>query len=332
MATWYTEDPQYPVTPIGSSNNASGATLTLTGVTVPSGSLIVVGVIENAATANGTLGDGGTNTYGVAKGNTVGSGNSGWCTLFFIANCGALSNATITFTKQNTGAAAQMSAVYVGSVATASAQDATVTVAAVGNSTSAASGNSGIPGTNAELMIGLVASSGSSAPGSPTGWCTAFANGVANASLGLFFGEIRGGLAPVSLTSAVASANWAAVVVGFKPVATPTGYSGVNGWAASTTYVCGALVRQSALPALGSECVFACIASTSGTGTSGASEPSWSTSKGTKTTDNTVTWMEVTGNPGVNNDNTNTPNCWHCRQRRGTFVGRVHECRRHHSR
>ena len=44
-------------------------------------------------------------------------------------------------------------------------------------------------------------------------------------------------------------------------------------------------------------------------GTTAATEPDWSkgNTKGTKVTDNTVTWVECTGQPGVNNDFTNTP-------------------------
>lgn len=79
-------------------------------------------------------------------------------------------------------------------------------------------------------------------------------------------------------------------------------WSLVSAWAASHSYSAGALVRQNAAPTVGNERVFACIVA----GTSGASEPTWVVTKGAKTTDSSVTWIEVTGQPGVNGDTTNS--------------------------
>lgn len=79
-------------------------------------------------------------------------------------------------------------------------------------------------------------------------------------------------------------------------------YASVAAWANGTVYAAGALVRQLATPAVNSERVFVCIVA----GTSGGSEPSWTLTKGAKTTDNTVTWQECTGQPPVNGDVTNT--------------------------
>lgn len=77
-----------------------------------------------------------------------------------------------------------------------------------------------------------------------------------------------------------------------------TGYYAVTAWPTSTSVAAGVLRRQSAAPSVGNERVFICIVA----GTTGGSEPSWTVTKGAKTTDNTVTWQEVTGRPAVNGD------------------------------
>jgi hypothetical protein len=89
------------------------------------------------------------------------------------------------------------------------------------------------------------------------------------------------------------------------------GYAAVTAWAATTTKHCGDMVRQLATPAVNSERCFVCIASTSGTGQTGGSEPAGGTwtgpTRGQKTTDSGITWMEATGIAGLNGDLTNTP-------------------------
>lgn len=78
------------------------------------------------------------------------------------------------------------------------------------------------------------------------------------------------------------------------------GWTAVAQWAANTVYAVGSYVRQLATPTVGNERVFKAT-STSGTGTSGASEPSWSLNDGATTTDNAganqIVWTEVAGRP-----------------------------------
>lgn len=83
------------------------------------------------------------------------------------------------------------------------------------------------------------------------------------------------------------------------------GWSAVTAWATGAVKAAGALVRQLAAPTVGNERAFVCIVA--GT-THATTEPTWVVTKGAKTTDNTVTWQECTGQPGVNGDLTNCPN------------------------
>lgn len=81
-----------------------------------------------------------------------------------------------------------------------------------------------------------------------------------------------------------------------------TGYYAVTAWATGATIAAGAVRRQLAAPAVGSERVF--VAIVAGT-THATTEPTWTVTRGAKTTDNTVTWQEATGQPGLCGDTTN---------------------------
>jgi hypothetical protein len=84
------------------------------------------------------------------------------------------------------------------------------------------------------------------------------------------------------------------------------GYTAVAQWTATHAYTVGQIVRQLAAPAANNERCFLCIVA----GTSGGTEPTWVLTRGAKTTDSTVTWMECTGLPALNGDNAST-NAWH---------------------
>lgn len=81
------------------------------------------------------------------------------------------------------------------------------------------------------------------------------------------------------------------------------GWSAVTAWHTPWTPAAGTLCRQAAAPTVGNERVFVCTAS----GAVGGTEPTWVVTKAGSTTDNSATWLEITGQPGVNGDLTNTP-------------------------
>lgn len=86
--------------------------------------------------------------------------------------------------------------------------------------------------------------------------------------------------------------------------ANSAGWTAVTAWAALTAKTAGQLVRQLAAPTVGNERVFICTIA----GTTLAAEPTWVVTKGAKTAEAAgPTWMEVTGQPAVNGDVTNTP-------------------------
>ena len=76
-------------------------------------------------------------------------------------------------------------------------------------------------------------------------------------------------------------------------------WTAVTAWAAGAAITAGALRRQNATPTVGNERVFVAIV---GGNTHATTEPTWSVTKGAQTSDNTVTWEECTGQPGVNGD------------------------------
>jgi hypothetical protein len=85
-----------------------------------------------------------------------------------------------------------------------------------------------------------------------------------------------------------------------------TGYYAVGAWVQNTITAVGALIRQATTPAVGNERVFVCIVAGTTRTTGAGGEPTWVVTRGAKTTDATVTWQEITGQPSMNGDSTNT--------------------------
>jgi hypothetical protein len=81
-------------------------------------------------------------------------------------------------------------------------------------------------------------------------------------------------------------------------------YAAVTAWATGAAKTLGQIVRQLTTPTVGNERCFVCT--TAGT-THATTEPTWVLTRGSPTTDNTVTWTEMTGVPALNGDGTTGP-------------------------
>src|SRR5574340_1230192 len=81
-----------------------------------------------------------------------------------------------------------------------------------------------------------------------------------------------------------------------------TGYYAVTKWSNHTAAV-GEIIRQFTTPAVGNERCFVCITG----GATGATEPTWTVTRGAKNTSSSAVYQECTGIAALNGDMTNTP-------------------------
>lgn len=307
-SAWYVDGSTgIQVTDLGTSNNAAGATLTLAGITVPANSLIVVVTNEAVATTDGTLSDGGTNTYAKAAAVTE-STSAGRAIVWYIYNCAALNNATLTFTKAGTGHVAAMTAFYATGVQISPDPRDTAfqNSSAVNSATPTVTSNA--PTAAGELVVAVCAYSNAVAKTYTQDSTHNFnvpisaTNAQGTASLGGGHLNVGGSLAVTFAPTLSGASDNACILLAFAAASAPVGWWNVTRWAASHTQHAGDVVRQNAQPAIGNERCFVCYSSTSGTGTTGSSEPNWSVGRGNSIADNTVTWLECTGVAALNGD------------------------------
>jgi hypothetical protein len=144
------------LTSLGSIGGSTGTTLALTGVTVPAGSVVVVSVNDSSTTGvGGALADGGINTYTRAAALTNNNQNpNGFTAAWEAWNTAALSSATITYTRVQSGRPTGMSAFYATGADT-SASPLDVTATAYGSSANP-SVTGGVPAVANELVVGIV--------------------------------------------------------------------------------------------------------------------------------------------------------------------------------
>ena len=319
-AAWYCSSyTNVSVVDLGTSTNTTGATLTLTSVTVPAGALICVLVTEAVSSSAGTLSDGGTNTYSIPTGASIAlPSTEGYTMIFRAYNASALTNATLTYTKQTSGRTASMSAFYATGIQTSSDPTDSNVTATASRSSASPSVTSGTPSVQGELIVAGIgwyaASSLTFTQATSFTWGSPFDTVTTNAAAQQSGGKlINMGISPVTFAPTLSSAtnDYGAIILGFKIATLPTtGYYNIPIWQANTSYSPGSLIRQNKIPVVGQERVFVSAPTSTNTSsqTSGATEPTWTVTKGAQNVDNTnITWQECTAQPGLNGDITNTP-------------------------
>jgi hypothetical protein len=149
-----------PGTSIGTASDGPGAAVTISGVTVSAGSLIVVWAFEKSTnSANGTITDSVGNIYNPVAQNSPNSNIAlGAAEFFYAWNSIAINNGTITYTKNTSGVGAEISAFSATGIRSASNPlDSVFTGANTGLSASPTISSPSPPALSNSLIVGGVA-------------------------------------------------------------------------------------------------------------------------------------------------------------------------------
>lgn len=215
------------LTSIGTNSNTSGATLAITGVTVPANALVVVVVVEyNSSVGIGTVADGvnSGNYSSFTALNPNGSAYDGYGNIFYYQNSSAIVSGTITYTKASTGSAV-MSAFYATGVATVSAVDSAVTTSVTGVvvSGSVTSLTSGTPTSSGNLFVGVLfqgASVSSYTQDTGNGWAVPPISIVGTNAAVSGGTQVNSGVSTKTFQPSVSGLSYyASEIVGFKAAA-----------------------------------------------------------------------------------------------------------------
>lgn len=210
----------------GASNTGTGSPVAVSAVTIPSGSLVIVGAGEstNSATA-GTVGDStGINVYTIIPGSTVNPNGflaNGVGAVYWSILSAGISAGSITYTPAGGAGTVASGIGYMYATGQAPAPvDASVTNIATGTGTNP-SVTGGKPASTNELIVGTIftniASGGITQPGSfAAPWGISWNSGA----LIVMFGGSEINLASIATTynpTIINSTNWGASIVGFLP-------------------------------------------------------------------------------------------------------------------
>jgi hypothetical protein len=213
------------VTNIGTATGSSGATLSLTGVTVPAGALIFVAVIEyNGVNTSGSVADS-VDAGNFSAGTPIGSDNNpnayGYGNYYFLANSAGLSSGSITYTKGASGGYVAMTAFYATGVAKTSALDAAVTATVYGSGSSY-SLTSGTPAVHSELFVAFQMGSAAFTQDSANNWIAPPTTVIYAAVPNRIDGgsQVNPGTSPIVFSPGAGGLNpyYVTWIIGFKPI------------------------------------------------------------------------------------------------------------------
>lgn len=210
------------VTNINTGANTSGATLALSSVTVPAGSLIFVSATDQTGFATGSVADG-VNTYTRITGVGANAGASPGISVFYAKNA-TLTGGTITYTKGGAAAKATLSAFYATGIDTTAPLDSSVTNTASGSGASPSVAAAGAPSVAGDLIVGVAVSSNvtnswvqdsaNGAYANPPNFVASTSGAGSQAQFGGYL--VNSGTSPNTYAPTSPSASWGIVIVAFK--------------------------------------------------------------------------------------------------------------------
>ena len=215
--------------------SGGNGTAAITGVSIPPGSLIVVGIGDGTPSISnsGSVTDSAGNSYTskVSEGDTT----NGYGSIFVINSPNATTVSSITYTSAGGVAPCVIAALYLTGAATSSPVDAAVTAAAQSGS-GTPSVTSGVPSVVNEFFVAWTTSSsnGTFVQDTTDGWVSTYGlstgvrstTGTGDNTIGGGGSQQVAGLTAKTFAPTGFSAPWAAMVLGIKPAGLlPTGFN-----------------------------------------------------------------------------------------------------------
>lgn len=217
------------VTAAGKNNNSTGATVAVTGLSIPANVLIIATDVDNSnGTPAGSMTDSSSNTYTNATNLSTGgsTGNSFAGVWYFSNNSASLTS--VTYTKRLSGNSASIGVTYATGIRTTSPLDSAVTKTATGTGTTPSSGASGVPTIANSLLYAFTGEQAGAAvtwtQDTGNGWPSSNFNNISASRTNSIDGtQVTSASKTYAPTYTGGSDAWAVTVIGFKPATANTG-------------------------------------------------------------------------------------------------------------